>query len=269
MLSIQLPFEKKPESTSKDVKQDTFKPGSRAITAKSSWSIPTTTYTSQAVLVPHFREHVTLKKSILSDNESKLLVTPFVPESLEIEMMKQLPKSYSISHDNNVNMDLRSEQCRFYKDAIDVFLEELGISWSDILFWLLASEQSISRLNGNSPSNKNYRRVLCDRSAFENEKFTRNRVVHKLEMFDRTDQKWQELLHGLQKPTADRLRLSSLACMSILKACGFNVWYLVKQCDIVRSHVSRKIKSSTDTSELTYRVAMCRVCHELVCVPSS
>jgi hypothetical protein len=268
MVSIQMPYNKKSGRKLNIIHQEDFSTsGAKAPAAKSSWSVQSTTHTSDAVVIPPFKEYVTLKKSMLSDNESKLLTTPFVDDlngPREKELRRKLPEDYTISHDQNANLEFRLEQCLFYKEMVESFFKELDISWDNILFWLLASRESLIRLDRDSPGHLSYESVISNRSGFEIETFTRDGNNKKLELFDRTDQKWQKLLLRLQQPTAERLRLSSLACKAVLGACGFNVWYLAKQCDIVVSHISQKIKGSTDSHEPTFRTTMCRVCYELV-----
>jgi hypothetical protein len=263
MVSVQIPYNKTSGRRLNVVHQETFSSSGPA--AKSSCSVQSTTHTSDAVVVPLFKEYVTLKKSMLSDNGSKLLTTPFVDDlngPHEQELRRKLPEDYTISHDENANLEFRLEQCLFYKEVVEQFLKEIEISWNDILFWFLASKESLVRLNETIPGNLSYQNVVSNRLGFETEKFIRDGNIKRLGLFDRNDQKWQNLLLRLQEPTARKLRLSSLACKAVLAACDFNVWYLAKQCEIVLSHISQNIKGSTGTHELTFRAAMCRVCYE-------
>ena len=271
-MSIQTPSKRISGRLLKTVHHENFfTPGVKTAVVKSSWRVQSVTHASDAVVIPPFKEYVTLKKSILSDNESKLLTTPFVDNlngPHEKELRRKLPQDYIISHDENANLEFRSEQRLFYKNVAESFWKELDVSWNDILFWLLASKESLLRLNRANRGYLSYESVISDRSDFEKETFIRDGNNKKLELFDRTDQKWQKLLLSLQQPDANKLRSSALACKAFLTACGFNVWYLAQQCDIIVSHISQKIRGSTDTHQPTFRAAMCRVCYELVSTSS-
>ena len=266
MPATQVPFDKVHGGGLRDITQEIFtnaKP--KDIVTRSAWAAPTTKYKSEAVCIPLFKEYVSLTDNILADNESKLLTTPFFQheddESRE-KLLRVLPHIYEMKHDEKGPLDLRAEQCRFYKECLDVFLCEVGLSWKDVLYWLLAPNEVINNLNGSSPGGSQFKGLLLDRSKYHTEVFRRDDITKKSILFQRSSSRWKEFFSQLEKPTAKRLRLSAVACAAVFKECNFSIWYLAQQSETLLKHVSTKTRGPTSTSKFTYRSALCRVCHQ-------
>jgi histone-lysine N-methyltransferase EZH2 len=253
MPSVQVPYERKLLAEGfLDISQETFRTKPKDTMVRSVSAIPITKY----------KEYVGLRNSVLADNESKLLVTPYV-QILAEEFTEQLAKYYEMTHDENGPLDLRKEQCRFYKNSIEAFLAEIGVSWDQILYWLLAPKQTIRRINDTSSGGDSFGATLLERSAFESEEFERE-IKREVVFFDRNHKHWRELFLRLEEPTAKNLRLSALACMAILQECEFSIWYLARQSETVRTHNLKETKSGQTAPITTYRQVMCRVCHQYV-----
>lgn len=236
---------------------------------KSRCFASTTLYKSSAIHVPPFKEYVSVGRNLLEDNASKLLYTPYHAGQFEDEsaetfeiFREELCDVYEMERDNNANLDLRREQCRFYESTISAFLEEIGIAWDVVLYWLLAPDTVLSSINGSGPRSKDFHGVVQQRSAHCMEVFLRAGESHDAVLFDRADDKWYDLLQ-CPRPDHAKLRLAALACASVLKDCQFSIWYLAQQSNIMRSHLSKKF-NNVNAPAYTYRSAACRVCHQYV-----
>jgi hypothetical protein len=232
---------------------------------KSSWSAPTSSFKSDAVQIPSFKEHVSLRTNILADNESKLITTPYLgdedEEGAQEALMKTLPCIYEIGHDVNALLGLRTEQCRFHKDTIESFLSDIGLTWDMVLYWLLAPDTSIKRINQSLHAYHTFIHVLLDRLPYNGEVFRRGEEIT-TELFDRESRKWQSLLQQIQEPTAVQLRLTAVACAAILAECKFSVWYMAQQSKTMQDHILSKTKAPQVVPQFTFKSIVCRVCHE-------
>jgi hypothetical protein len=249
-----------------DITQEVFvktKPKDTVI--KSVLVASPTKYKSDAVKIPPFKEYVSIRNNILADNESKLLVTPYFQDedyTGRKALLKALPYMYELTHDENGPLDFRKEQCRFYKDGIESFLAEIGVTWNDVLYWLLASDEMIKQINDTSSASELFEAVLLERSQYHIEEFQRDEELKKAELFNRNSKKWRAFLPQLNKPSAAVLRTAAIACSAILQECEFSVWYLAQRSNIVQDHILRKIRLAQTTTRSTYREMMCRVCHQ-------
>jgi hypothetical protein len=222
-------------------------------------------YKSEAVKIPPFKEYVSLRNNILADNESKLLATPYFQDedyTGRKALLKALPAMYELTHDENGPLDFRKEQCRFYKDSIEAFLAEIGVTWNDVLYWLLASDEMIMQLNDTLPGSELFEGRVLERSRYHIEEFQRDEELKKAELFNRNSRKWRAFLPQLKQPTARALRFAATACAAILQECEFSVWYLAQQSELVQGHISKKTQTGQITARSTYREMMCRVCHQ-------
>jgi len=265
MSSIQIPFEKNSVKQGLQViSQEIFtraKP-KRAVST-SSWAVPTTVYRCDAVTIPSFREHVSLRTNLLADNESRLLTTPWLGDEVESrdELQYSLPQHYEMTHDEKGPLDLRHEQCRFYKDSVEASLSELGISWNEVLYWLLASDSLIKQTNCTLSGSSHFETILLKRSQYQTEVFDRDEEVTTT-LYRPKSKKWQRFFAQLKETSAQQLRLAAVLCEAISNECNFNIWYLARQSPLVQDHVRRKIKNAQAVPKITYRQAACRVCHQ-------
>jgi histone-lysine N-methyltransferase EZH2 len=266
MSAIQVPFDRTNTKGMVDMSQEVYvraKP--RDMVIKSGLAVSTTKYKSDAPMIPPFKEYVSLRNNILADNESKLLATPYFQDedySGREVLLDTLPYIYEMTNDENGPLDVRKEQCRFYKDAIEAFLSEIGITWNDILYWLLAPERNITRINYLVPGSRQFEAHLLERSRYHIEKFERDGEPKQNVLFNRNDRKWREFLPQLKEPSATALRLAATACAAVFQECEFSIWYLAEQSEAVQNHVATKTERGQAAERSTYREIVCRVCHQ-------
>lgn len=247
------------------IRQDVFPKSRKDSVVRSTWTVSPTTYKSTGITVPPFKEYVGLKNNVLADNESKRLATPYFDtehvKNLE-ELLKDLPCKYEMRHDENALLDLRNEQCRFYQNSVNSFFGDIGLTWNDVLYWLLASSQTIQRINSRLSGSDGFEALLLERSNHHTERFWRDGDAREAVLFDPELKKWRQFRLLLTEPTTSKLRLAALACAVIFSVCKFSVWYLAQQSEIMKSYSMGKTDSASGISTFTYRETVCRVCHE-------
>ncbi|RAR10939.1 hypothetical protein DDE82_000911 [Stemphylium lycopersici] len=271
MPSIQIPFDRGYSAKGfPDMGQEVFiKAKPKDTVVRSAMSVPTTKYLSDAVTIPPFKEYVSLRNNFLADNESKLLATPYFQDEdykAREDLLYALPFIYELTHDEKGPLDFRKEQCRFYQAPIEAFLAEIGISWNEVLYWLLASDKEITEINAAMPGFQPYKKAVLERSRYNIEEFERDGEAKKTILFDRDEDKWRNFLQQLKEPDTVDLRLAAIACAAILQECEFSIWYLAQQSSVVQDNVIRKTAKGKNALQVTYRHTMCRVCHQHNCL---
>ncbi|KAF2814894.1 uncharacterized protein BDZ99DRAFT_186742 [Mytilinidion resinicola] len=227
---------------------------------RSYLSIPVTPFQSSAVDVPPYTDFVSLRDNVLAENNKKLLYWPYFAEEENEEKLgksglwDELDQRFDMVNEHRPRRLLQVEQCRLHRPYAQEFLEELGIDWTDILFWLLAPEDDIAEIE---PACK-----TAATGSTSDLSLLLKRAPHCEEDFDRAHKKWIMVLSSLPKPSASRLTLAAFACTAFLKLCKFSIWHIARQSDAAQKVLSGPPpKFPTDSAkELTYRARACRVC---------
>jgi hypothetical protein len=267
---VQSTFQKNShEEIQEVITQDIFTNGKTTTkdnVVKSTWSVLICTHMPGDLQIPSFKEYVSLKKSILADNESKLLTLPWLSDDEPIERLQtftaDLPKRYEIRHDINALLDLRNEQCRFYFETVDSFLTDVGTSWEVMLYWLLSSETYLRQTNRGSDKHSEFEGLVLDRGLYDKDPFCRDGQELEPVLFQCDPERWDPLLHQLAEPSAVQLRLIALACAALIVNCDFSPWYMAKNTKRMKDYVQSRTKHTEVESEFTFRDIMCSVCHE-------
>ncbi|KAL6712503.1 hypothetical protein ACN47E_000380 [Coniothyrium glycines] len=259
----------------RSITQDVFSKGNvKDQVTRSTWSAPVKMHASNSIVVPAFREYVSVKKSVLADNVSKLTFTPYHVGELEdaevadvTHWREKLCWYFEMERENNNNLDLRHEQCRFFEHTVGVIFQEIGITWGDVLYWLLAPDDKIHALNSTRPNSADFKDVIFRRSAHCNETFQRAGESHKAVLFTPEDKTWSEYLAERHtEPECASLRLAALAGALFLKEGKFSIWYLAFQSETMRAFLSRKTNDIARAAQYSYRNAACRICHQHNCI---
>ncbi|KAH3910960.1 hypothetical protein HBI56_002380 [Parastagonospora nodorum] len=271
MTDTQSPFDKGNHKASLNVvSQDVFTKSHPKGVIRSSWSVKAITFAPEALQIPSFMEYVSLRTNVLADNESKLLTMPWLgddePEKRQKALKDDLPHKYEIKFDKNPYFDLRNEQYNFYFGAVSSLLDDLGLSWDVMLYYLLSPETSLTRINRSSDRYEDYETLMQDRTAYEEETFQRDDSEQQVILIERAPDSWHKLLPQLREPSPMQLRMAALICAAILANCNFSPWYLAKQSTTMREYIDAKTKRAEAAPKSEFRSIVCSVCHEHNCL---
>lgn len=219
---------------------------------KKTLTAPITSYKSTAVDVPGFHEYVQLRDSVLTENNRKLPAIPYLAEGQhedpeKRDLWKKLNEHYEIfENEDRALINNRAEQTRIHRYYVQDFLEEVGITFNDVLFWILAPEAELQRIAGSDS-------LVNDREPYHDQSFNRER------------KSWSALFERLSKPSTRVLRLSALACRMFSAQRDFGLWHIARQSEVAQKHILSIIESSEEPSPdvpFSFRTNSCRVCHE-------
>ena len=167
-------------------------------------------------------------------------------------MDKELRMSYRIKKDIPSWDDKLIDVHRFYGSSIESFLEEIGIRWEDVMWFLLAPYSDLKLINDQNES---------DRGEYEDK--LRKRDTHWEDGLDPERTKWERLLDSLPAPSTYRLRLAALACESYFKQSSFKLWHLARRSKLVRDNIQKLLEGKSKAASSTkfeYRNYVCRIC---------
>ncbi|KAF1958893.1 hypothetical protein CC80DRAFT_468692 [Byssothecium circinans] len=223
----------------------------------SKMAMKVTAFRSEAIDIPTFREYVSLQDNILSENQNELLNWPyFVNDEITTHteqsgLVKALEKAYKLRNDKTHLLD---DINRFYASGTDTILSELGIRWTDVLFWLLGSDDDIRSINRQGLNSKHFEKPLLDRNPQLVEGSNQERL------------KWGSILSLLPAVSSHQLRLTALACSAFLIQSTFKIWHLALRSDFIQRRISRMLLRPTESPQFEYRSTVCRVCQVHDCL---
>lgn len=199
------------------------------MSSRSYIAAPITHYRSEAPEVPYFHEYVTLRDNVLTENNRVLLYWPYFQEDLleDIEskgMWVELEARFIMANEDRPRQVLQDVQCRLLSPYIERFFKELGISWEDVLFWLLAPESDITQIieAANQSADADFDSLLLARD------------IHCKEDFKRQKHRWDVVYSGLPTPSIRNLRVTALACTAFLHQAGLSMWHLARRSEPAR-----------------------------------
>lgn len=253
----------------RNLSQEVFsKSNMKSAHARSIWSVPATAQSFPPTPFPPSKEYSTLSGNLLVDNISKLTTMPpdLEDQTTQKQLREDMPSLYEIRHDTNSPWDLRNAQSRFHINVVSDFLLELEISWGIILFYLLAEEADLRRINDGTFENI----PIKNRECYSRDDFYREGKLIRLTLFEPGSRHWKGLVEKLRRPTVYELHLGALVCEILYQECGFSPWYMAQQSDIIKEYLRQKIKQNqpekSSTQQEEFRTRECRVCGDHACI---
>ncbi|OCK79858.1 hypothetical protein K432DRAFT_443585 [Lepidopterella palustris CBS 459.81] len=260
MKSIQLPNLPRPAGQIPMMKlsQEVFS-GRSSKGVRSYLSIPITKYRSTAVQVPPYTDYVSLRDNVLAENNRKLLYWPYFDDEEHEDLNKkglwsELDQRFDMVNEHRPRRLLQAEQCRVYRAYTETFLEEIGIDWKHILFWLLAENTDIASIDVSLSMGWG----IQSGGMLDTSSFLLQREPHCVEDFNRGHKKWKAVFSNLPRPSVRELKLAAHACTAFLKSCGFSLWHIAR---LSNSAQLTRIEPLQHEAGFTYRSLACRVCH--------
>lgn len=224
--------------------------------------VPVSPYRCAAVVVPAFYEYITLGHNVLSENDTELLTWPDFPDKDPQEIIKMendLRIAYKMPNASQRLMkrplrNMLAEFVHFYDASANAILSDLGIRWEDVLYWHLAQDSDIKRINElqTMPNSRRFESILLKRKPYW------------VDAFDKEVPKWTSLVQSLPEPTARAIRLAALVSASFLKHYARPIWFLARQSAPVNRETERRLQRPTGTVLFEFRRLACSVCFLLV-----
>jgi len=246
------------------ITKEIFHSASMKTTTKSTQTVSAKRYQSKARRVPEFHEYISLRENTLAENVNTLPYWPyFMEDSLreleELGLWQDLRDRYIMTCDTRPETRLQDTQCRMLAPYVGKFIDEIGIRWEDIFFWLLASEKELVDFvrSADLPNGSDVSKQLLDRAA------------HCEKNFDRATSHWQNVFKSLPRPSVRSLRVSAIACSVFLNSTNLSIWQLARRSGLVilqatapRSPEPKNEKDQyVHQMDFQYRKTACAVCH--------
>ncbi|KAI9706558.1 MAG: hypothetical protein M1836_003565 [Candelina mexicana] len=191
------------------VKTSNGKPESR------NFTVPVTTYKSEAVTIPSYTSYITLSRNILAVNDKDMKYFPYFGEDINVEkgvLFRELEQTFNNRVQDLPLCRLRAEQADKFRPYAEAALDELGCSMGDILRYLLEDHRPLPMVDMSSET----RNIWLDRTP------------HLKEDFNKEENNVRKVLDDLP-PRVDRaVAVAGLACRAFLNVTKFSLWHIAK-----------------------------------------
>lgn len=228
------------------------------LTAKGDTACPISSYNPHAPEVPgftgdmpKFSHYVSIDRNILGYNTRQMRVWPyFGMEDLggdeETEGQAQLKLHFDLDVEDWPRKVHRIQQVQTYSPYVEAFLEEIGCSMGDILYYLLEPDEAV--IEAASKGCKS-RQEICTEDFNRSSSSTR----------------WVRVFSSLTKPSKTALRKAAIACSIFSDAVAR---YSKYSKDLTMWHIARKSTAAclveADTGMEAFAAA-CEICHIYDC----
>ena len=175
-----------------------------------------------------------MKHNVLGPNQTQLHFYPYFGESVPDEVYQRLEDIYASDVPGRGMALLLGERARAYEEYIDAFLEEIGCTMQDVLYYLL------------NQKNTNLDPLYVGRDR------------HCRDGFNRSSERWQSVFSTLPCSSASALQKASMACTAFLGLAGFSLWHVARKSDYASPPV--KIAAVEEPINILNSLT-CRVCH--------
>lgn len=196
--------------------------------------------TSIANDVPEYAHYVSLKTNILAPNTTTMTVWPYFgdgePDPEEFE------NYYLMDTDQRHRKIRRLLEAQKVEEYIDSALEDLHITWDDVLRFLLEANPDVG-------TNAVARSAILNRDSHR-------------EDFPRVQgsKKWTGVLSSLSEATQEDLAKAAILCDNFQRMAKFPIWHVARRSAAVKKafQTQGKQDSSVDSR-------LCRVCLQFNC----
>lgn len=183
--------------------------------SKSFAACPVATYTSTdtPILMPNYTHYVGLRRNILGENSKQMHVWPYFQfEETDTESLAEMEETAHAELRKQFDADVndwprkvyRSQQVQTYTPYVEAFLDEIGSSMSDVLYYVLEPDEGVASL------------------ALEG---CPDRRFWYIQDMDNPSPRWIKALSTLPKPSHDALRKAALAYRAFQEALKTSTLY--------------------------------------------
>jgi len=214
--------------------------------------IPGTVHNSTAVEVPPYNWYTSLKHSVLAENDRRLLYWPYFDEDEDVggeDLKKELLDRFEIVVEKREHQIERNEESKKYASYVEAFLEELGCTYEDVLYYLLQPNLDVPAsipLYDHELVAWTFRAKLCS------------------EDYCRTSRLWTDVYDALPVPSDHSVVLAALACYVFQESCGRSLWHVAMKSNAVTrvlQHDKSGYTGNAASRSLLLRDIACRICY--------
>lgn len=199
---------------------ETYHAGSKS-KSKGAMACPISTYDphepempSYTQGLPGYTQYVSVTRSVLGENVKQMHAWPYfkfegthVPE--EDNVYDNLRQQYHVDIEQWPRKVQRAQEVRTYAPYVEAFLEDIGSSMSDVLYYFLEPKKDHVKFANCRP-----RDALCK------------------EDFNRQSPRWVQVFSSLLKPSRDALKKAALACIAFsdaLRDVTLTMWHIARK----------------------------------------
>jgi SET domain/CXC domain len=221
-------------------------------------------FNSEAERLPKYHSIVRLGSNILAQNDKDLRYDPYFPSEEEkdgADTAKHKRREELLEgFDNRIKFlpeERRcAEQAEFWREHVEYFLEEVGCTCVDVMFYLLHDEDAQwkpeCQLSEEALLQWQKREVCCSTcgTKFEGDHWDRLSVTL-----------------SEQKPDEETLALAGLSCSVFSNIAKFSIWHIVSTDAAVQSllHETEKKWATKQEPKGPQSESLCMVCHIFDC----
>jgi hypothetical protein len=196
--------------------------------------------TSLANDVPEYAHYVSLKSNVLAPNTKTMTVWPYfgdgAPDPEEFE------DHYFMDTDQRHRKIRRLLEAQKVEEYIESALQDLQISWNDVLHFLLDARPDVGKNTVAQAAIKNRDSTLEDFPRVQGSK------------------KWMKVLSSLPSSTTEKLTKAAILCDHFQSIANFPLWHVAR-----RSAAVKQAFESQDLPASTIESRTCRLCFQFNC----
>ncbi|KAF4549663.1 Hypothetical protein D9617_20g027190 [Elsinoe fawcettii] len=232
----------KPDGTFNAVTVETVDPGAKRIRAPARMvGCRPTRWQDKNKSVPTYTHCTQVKKNVAAPNQKVLHSYPYFGENVDEKVYEALHTRYDIDVPQRNRKVLQSQQSRYYMRKLRQWLEQIGSSENDVLFYL-----------------------LNPRTSGEQGDIYASRNKHCKEDFNREGRRWTRVFEELDKTnfSIKQVQVAAWACDTFLTKTGMSIWQVVRKAPVT------DLEDASDDEEPfldQIQEFACRVCHEHDC----
>lgn len=234
----------KPDSTFNCITVETLEPGAKRIKGPSYvLGCQPTRWTDTAKTTPAYTQCTAVKKNVAAPNQKVLHSYPYFGENVDDKVYEALHSRYDVDARQRERKVADGQRSRRLMTHTHQWLEQIGCSEGNVLFYLLNRNISADQKN-----------VYTDRERSCKHDFNRE-ADHWTSVFKKVSD---------PAPSPEKVQLAAWACTVFLAKTKLSLWQIVRKSHIASPDEDETSKDGTSILDKTQQLA-CRICHEHDC----
>jgi hypothetical protein len=189
-------------------------------------------YKAQEKLLPPFNHYVPVRRNVPVGDDKNSIAIPYFGDDVSVdEAYAQAEVEIAEREEQHRELNRKSEMANYYEVAVSRLLENLGIRKSDVLYYLLDSNDK------DVPSELPlvFQETYLNRASYLDDDYYADEVVDYENTEDNgrsntpeAQERWQLLFRTLKRPNSRKLALAGLSCAAFQNLTMHSLWQNVK-----------------------------------------